>query len=122
MTLRDYIEAGLKLKGTGRALAEALGIGSNELSDAKGHRRGLPNHACVKLATLINIEPLTIIAASELATEKKDDKREFWSHLLGMPNNQSSQKSRFTECRTLFIGLKRIVYQELQLHRAAVLA
>jgi len=97
MILRDYIEAGLKLKGTGRALAESLGIGSNELSDAKAHRRGLPNHACVKLATLIGTEPLTIIAASELATEKKDDKREFWSHLLATPTISSTSKPRFTE-------------------------
>jgi len=78
MNLRDYIEAGIKQKGTGRALADALQIGSNELSDAKGHRRGLPNHACVKLAAIIKADPITIIAASELATERKEEKRAFW--------------------------------------------
>ena len=97
LTLKDYIEAGLKLKGTGRALAALLGIGSNELSDAKALRRGLPNHACVKLATLINALPLSVIAASELATEKQEEKREFWSHLLATPVDSSSHKSRFTE-------------------------
>lgn len=83
MELRDYIEAGVKAAGTGRKLAEWLGIAANELTDAKGHRRGLPNHACVKLAKIVGVDPLAIIGASELVTEKKEEKREFWSHLLG---------------------------------------
>lgn len=82
MTLSDYIEAGIKAAGTGRALAAMLGIGSNELSDAKAQRRGLPNHACVKLAGLLNEKALTVIAANELATEKKEEKRAFWSSFL----------------------------------------
>lgn len=82
MELRDYIEKGLVIAKTGRALAQELGIGANEVTDAKAHRRGLPNHACVKLAKMINEDALMIIAASELATEKKEEKREFWSHLL----------------------------------------
>lgn len=100
MQLRDYIEQGIEKcpnGKTGRALATYLGVGSNELSDAKGHRRGLPNHACVKLAKLTGHEPLNIIGASELVTEKKEEKREFWSHLLGQSANSDYQKHAFTE-------------------------
>lgn len=89
MELRDYIESGLTVAKTGRALAHELGIGANELTDAKAHRRGLPNHACVKLAKMINEDALMIIAASELATEKKEEKRNFWSHLLASAPSHS---------------------------------
>jgi hypothetical protein len=85
MELRDYIEKALQAPMTGRELASHLGIGANELTDAKGGRRGLPNHACVKLAKLIKEEPLEIIAASELATEKRPEKQEFWRRILEAP-------------------------------------
>ncbi|MBS1197476.1 MAG: hypothetical protein H6R18_1261 [Proteobacteria bacterium] len=78
MELRDCIESGIKRKTTVTALATYLGVNPNSISDAKAHRRGLPNDACVKLARLIGAEPLDVIAASELATEKKTEKREFW--------------------------------------------
>lgn len=97
MLLREYIEQALTGSMTGRALANHLGIGANELTDAKGHRRGLPNHACVKLAKLIGREPLEIIAASELVTEKREEKRDFWSHLLNQKPTTTALKQPFTE-------------------------
>lgn len=78
MTLRDYIDAGITAKNGREQLANYLGIAANTVTDAKAHRRGLPNDACIKLARLIEIDPLAIIAASELATEKKPERREFW--------------------------------------------
>ncbi len=85
MQLRDYIEAGLKIAGSRETLAETIGITADNLSSAKTHKRGLPNHAAIKLATLLKANPLEVIVASELATEKKPEKREFWSHLLSAP-------------------------------------
>lgn len=78
MELHDYIEAGLAAKNGREALATFLGLEPNNITGAKAHRRGLPNDACVKLARLIGVEPLAVIAASELATEKKPERREFW--------------------------------------------
>lgn len=78
MELREYIEAGIKKAGTGRELARILDMGSTELADAKGHRRGLPNHAICKLADYLGLPERPITAASELVTEKKEEKRAYW--------------------------------------------
>lgn len=78
MELRNYIEQGIKAKGSVLTLASYLGINPNSVSNAKAHSRGLPNDAAIKLARLIDVEPLAVIAASELATEKKPERREFW--------------------------------------------
>jgi len=78
MELRDYIEAGVKAKGSVTALADHLGIGPNNITGAKAHRRGLPADACMKLSKLLGVPFETVIAASELATERKEEKRAFW--------------------------------------------
>ncbi|MDR0672617.1 MAG: hypothetical protein LBF93_02935 [Zoogloeaceae bacterium] len=78
MKLRDYIEEGTKKTGNQKELAFYLGLPAQNLTNAKAHNRGLPNDACVKLAQLLNIEPIEIIAASELTTEKKPERRDFW--------------------------------------------
>jgi len=78
MELRDYIEKGLEGFGTATALAQFLGMNPNALRDAKAHRVGLPSYACVKLAQLIKVDPLEVIAASELVTEKKEERKAIW--------------------------------------------
>jgi len=78
MELRDYIEAGLLKKSTVSELADYLVVAATSIADAKAHRRGLPAVACVKLSDLLNVDLKTIIAASELATERKEAKRAFW--------------------------------------------
>jgi hypothetical protein len=97
MQLRDYINAGIEATGDRKHLAKLLGMTPDNVSNAKSHGRGLPNDACVKLATLIDANPLEVIAASELATEKKNEKREFWSHLLATPSLSMLKNRRFTE-------------------------
>ncbi|HJW26504.1 MAG TPA: hypothetical protein VJ576_16535 [Rhodocyclaceae bacterium] len=78
MELRDYIDSGIRTKGSAKALATYLGIAPQSLTNAKAHTRGIPNSAAVKLATLIGADPLAVIAASELATERQEEKRAFW--------------------------------------------
>lgn len=78
MELNQYVKMGILQKGSVSALAAHLGIAANSVTDAKAHRRGLPNDACVKLARLLNVDAMDVIAASELATETKAEKREFW--------------------------------------------
>jgi len=78
MELRDYIEAGIIEKGSVTALADYLGVVPNNITNAKAHQRGLPAIACVKLSELLNVELKAVIAASELATERKEEKRAFW--------------------------------------------
>lgn len=78
MELRDYIEAGEKAKNGREALAAFLGVNPNNVTNAKRNARGLPIDACAKLAKLLGVPEIEVIAASELATEKKPEKRAFW--------------------------------------------
>jgi plasmid maintenance system antidote protein VapI len=78
MELRDYIEQGVKKFKTITALAEELGLERPSLSAAKAHQRGLPAYAIVKLSAILDLDPRVIMAASELVTERKEEKRAFW--------------------------------------------
>jgi hypothetical protein len=83
MKLRDYIETATEKAGNQKELAFYLGLPAQNLTNAKAHNRGLPNDDCIKIAQLLNIEPVEVIAASELATEKKPEKRAFWMNFTG---------------------------------------
>ncbi|MDD3483149.1 hypothetical protein [Azovibrio restrictus] len=78
MEQRDYIEEGVKLKGSLAALGRYLDQGESPMRSAKNHKCGLPVYACVKLAQLIKVDPLQVIAASELVTEKKEERKAVW--------------------------------------------
>ena len=75
MNLSNYITQGEQKLKTGKALANLLGINPQDLSAAKKSRRGLPAYACVKLAAILGIDPMAVIAASELVTEKNPVKK-----------------------------------------------
>lgn len=89
MELRDYIEEAKKMTGSIEALSKELGMERSNLSAAKSHKRGLTPQACIKLSEMLNIDLKTIIAASELATEQKEEKRQFW--LPFVINDQRTQ-------------------------------
>lgn len=74
MEFREYLLLGEKAAGGRPELAKLLEQQPNALTDAKGSRRGLPVYACIKLADLLGIDPMEIIAASELVTEKHEDR------------------------------------------------
>lgn len=92
MELLDYIEQGEKEAGGPTKLADYLGVSRTNIPDAKSGKRGLPGFACVKLAELIGASEIEVIAASELVTEKKPERRAIWSpfvqgtvrHALGL--------------------------------------
>ena len=50
----------------------------NNLTNAKAQQRGLPNYACVILAKLLGVPPIEVIAANELVTEKREERRAEW--------------------------------------------
>ena len=78
MELKDYILQGIDQIGGVKQLADYLGVNPNSVTNAKSHQRGIPNDAAFKLATLLCVDVKGIIAASELATERKEAKRAFW--------------------------------------------
>lgn len=75
MELREMIEAATKLVENQKLIAKVIGVAPNSLTDAKAGRRGLPASACIKLAKILEIDPIAVIAASELVTEKNAEKR-----------------------------------------------
>lgn len=77
MELRDLIEQSARIAGSQAALAKVIGVHPNDLSAAKAGKRSLPASACGKLADLLGIDRWTVIAASELVTEKNPEKRDY---------------------------------------------
>lgn len=84
MDLRNLIEAGSKKAGEQKALASFIDIPEKNLSDAKAGRRGLPDYACIRLANYLGIDPIKVIAASALVTEKNEERRKvFYPFVMG---------------------------------------
>lgn len=79
MQLCELIEEGATKAKSVAGLARTIGVTREQASAAKSHTRPLPTDAAVKLANYLGYEPLMVIAANELATEKKEEKRAFWS-------------------------------------------
>lgn len=78
MKINKYIEMGVELTGSQRALAQILEIDVTVISAVKAGKRGLTNVSCIKLADLINVKRIEVIAASELVTEKDESKRKIF--------------------------------------------
>lgn len=87
MLLIDYLEAGIKKAGSLTALGFKLGLSQPRMSKVKAKVEHLPLDAAIKLADYIEADRIAVISANELATEKKPEKREFWSHLLAAPQS-----------------------------------
>jgi hypothetical protein len=82
MSLKNYIERAEIKAGSQKELGELIGQSPSKLRDAKSGRCGLPTYACVLIADLIGEEDITIIAASELTTEKHESRRAIWEKKL----------------------------------------
>ena len=82
MELRRFIERAEVMAGSQKALGEMLGQATSTLRSAKAGLIGLPTYACVMIADLIGEDHTTVIAASELVTEKKLERRAFWEKKL----------------------------------------
>lgn len=86
MTLSDYIEAGATKAGSLSALARLLCVNQPDISKAKNRSGRIPLETAIKLADYIDADRIAVISANELATEKKEEKREFWNSLLTAPS------------------------------------
>ena len=78
MKLKELIERAEKASGSQKALALQIGQSPSNIRNAKAGIKGLPDYACVMIAEIIGEEPITVIAASNLATEKNEDRRKVW--------------------------------------------
>ncbi len=79
MELRDLLELGAKKAGSLTALGKILDMSQPRMSHCKAHKERLPSDAVVRLSDYLGIDLKVVMAANELATEKKEEKRRFWS-------------------------------------------
>jgi hypothetical protein len=82
MNLKDYIERAEAKAGSQKALSEMIGQTEGNIRGAKSGTRGMPAYACVLIADLIGEDEILVIAASELATEKHENRRAIWRKKL----------------------------------------
>lgn len=106
----------------GRAeLAEILGIRPNQLTDVIGGRISLPFTAALRVAQIVDVDPITILCSNEAITEKDPAKLEYLnsmilpldlSHNLRLrrllPKSESDSYSNLGDCQQ---ELKRFVLQ-----------
>lgn len=80
--MRTYIEMGEKKAGKQAELAKILGISESYIRVAKAGRNGLPDAVCFVLANYINTDEASVIAASNLVTEKNENRRRIFENYL----------------------------------------
>lgn len=78
MELKEIIEQAEKTAGGQKALALRIGQDAGNIRGAKAGIKGLPDYACVMIAEITGLDPMTVIAASNLVTEKKEERRRVW--------------------------------------------
>ena len=82
MNLRDYIEMGEMEAGSQVKLAEYLMMNPANIRNAKRGTQGIPDAMCIKLAKLVGVTEIEIIAASNLVTEKNPERRKIFEGCL----------------------------------------
>lgn len=83
MLLKELIENAEKTLGSQKALSLAIGQAPSYIRGAKAGLNSLPTYACIQLAKIINVPEITVIAASELVTEKKAERRAIFAPFVG---------------------------------------
>lgn len=78
MKMKSFIEMGSAKAGSNKALAKILGQSEVALCEAKVGKRGLNDAVCIKLADFINVNRIEVIAASNLVTEKDEERRKIY--------------------------------------------
>lgn len=75
------IEKAEKIAGSQKALALRIGQDAGNIRGAKAGIKGLPTYACIMIADMIGMDRIEVIKASELTTEKKEERRNFWQSI-----------------------------------------
>ena len=78
MKINEFIEAAEKKAGKKTELAKILKISDGYIRMVKTGRRGFSDDVCIRLADYIGANRLEVIAASNLVTEKDEEKRKIF--------------------------------------------
>lgn len=90
MNMKSFIELGEQKAGKQIELAKILDIRDTALRNAKSGKYGLPDAVCIELANYIGADPLEVIAASNLVTEKDERRRKVFENCLSKTNRAAS--------------------------------
>lgn len=82
MEIRDYIKSGSEKAGSLTALGKKLDLSQSYMSQVKAQTKPLPIDAAMKLADYIGADLRSVIAANELVTEKKEEKKNYWMQFV----------------------------------------
>jgi len=75
MKMNEYLEKAQRKAGSQIKLAKILGISDRYIRLVRDGERSLADDICIKLADYIKEDRLEVIAASNLVTEKDEEKR-----------------------------------------------
>lgn len=78
MQVKKLVEAAIDSQGNARALAEALGVQSQEVSDWRHGRRTCPPDMRARMAEMIGLDPIAELAeayAENLSEKRRDSLR-----------------------------------------------
>ena len=84
MTTNEYLDAAKKRLNVASdyALAKWLEIKPSRISEYRSGKHGMDNYTAARLANLLEINPLQVIADTNAEREKCDKRREFWQKLV----------------------------------------
>lgn len=77
MDLPEMIDVAGKKFPSDAALARAIGVEPSLLCNAKKKKKPLPASACGKLGEILDIDRYSVVAASDLITEKNEERRKY---------------------------------------------
>lgn len=80
----DYLGEAKEKTGikSDNAFALSIGISRQNLSQLKKGERVMEDYCCIKLAEILKINPMEVIAAANYEREKSEEKREFWLNFM----------------------------------------
>lgn len=104
MELKDFLEIGAQKAGSLTALGKLLDMSQPHISRSKSQKRPMPLDAAVKLADYIGADLRAVIAANELVSEKKEEKRRFWSPFVEHARAATFALALTSVCGTSFVS------------------
>lgn len=97
-TTTQYLDSAKSVLGIGSdyALAKALGIRTTTISNYRSGRNHFDDATAIKIAAILKIDPLEVIAAANVERAKNDDARRVWVGLWDRLAANFDPRRRYT--------------------------
>ncbi len=86
MKTTEYLDAARRKTGskTSAALAEALGVTGGAMSRYESGERVIDDYTAARVAELLNIDPMQVIAQANAEREKDENRKSYWQRIAHM--------------------------------------